>query len=241
MVLTKRQKDILYAIVTEFINTAEPVGSVLISQKYSIDASPATIRYEMVRLADEGFISKSYSSSGRIPTELGYKVYINELMDEEELHYLTEIKLRKKLVEIRHQKEKMIRALTNILSELTQYAGVVFTEDKIFYSGLYYLLDYPEFSDYKVFKNILIAFDDISTLSNVFYRNYTDGRVKVLFGSDINEKILQDCAIVFTEFNLYSGERAILACIGPKRMKFYRVIPLIRALKDIARSIVAGL
>lgn len=241
MVLTKRQKDILYAIVTEFINTAEPVGSVLISEKYDIDASPATIRYEMVRLADEGFISKSYSSSGRIPTELGYKVYINELMDEEELHYLTEIKLRKTLVEIRHQKEKLIKALTTIIADLTQYAGVVFTENKIFYSGLYNLLDYPEFSDYKVFKNILIAFDDMTVFCNVFNRNYTDGRVKVLFGGDLNEKILQDCAVVFTEFNLYGGERAILACVGPKRMKFYRAFPLIRALRDIARTIVAGL
>lgn len=240
MELTKRQKDILYAIVTEFIETALPVGSGLINDKYEIDASPATIRYEMVKLADEGYISKSHSSSGRIPTLLGYRFYLQDLMDEEEVNYLTEIELTRELSNVRFQRDRLIRGITSLLSDMTKYACVMITEDGIFYSGLYNLLDYPEFEDRNTFKNILLAFDDINTLGNVFGREYTDGRVKVLIGDELEEKILEDASIVFTEVNLYRGERAVLAVVGPKRLQFARVIPLIRITSDIVQKLMLG-
>jgi transcriptional regulator of heat shock response len=240
MELTKRQKDILYAIVTEFIDSALPVGSGLISDKYEIDASPATIRYEMVKLTDEGFISKSHSSSGRIPTLMGLRFYLQDLMDEEDVNYLTEIQLTRQLSEVRFQRDRLIRGITSLLADMTKYACVVITEDGIFYSGLYNLLDYPEFQDRIVFKNILLAFDDLNTLTNVFERGYTDGRVKVLIGDELEEKILEDASIVFTEINLYRGERAILSVIGPKRLQFSKVIPLIRMTQEIIQKIMVG-
>lgn len=240
MELTKRQKDILYAIVTEFIDSALPVGSGLISDKYEIDASPATIRYEMVKLADEGFISKSHSSSGRIPTLLGYRFYLQDLMSEEEVNYLTEIQLTRELANVRFQRDRLIRGITTLLADITKYAAVVLTEDGIFYSGLYNLLDYPEFADNAVFRNILLAFDDLNTLTNVFGREFTDGRVKVLIGDELDEKILEDCSIVFTEINLYRGERAVVAIVGPKRLQFATVIPLMRMTGDVIQKLMLG-
>lgn len=240
MELTKRQKDILYAIVTEFIETAMPVGSGLVSDKYDIDASPATIRYEMVRLADEGFISKSHSSSGRIPTLLGYRFYIKDLMNEEDVDYLTEIHLKRELAQVLFERERLIRELNVLLSEITKYASVTVTEDGIYYSGLYNLLDYPEFADKQVFKNILIAFDNFKTLSNVFGRECTDGKVKVLIGDELNEKILEECSIVFTEVNLYQGERVVISVIGPKRLNFPKVIPIVRLTRNIIERLMFG-
>jgi len=240
MELTKRQKDILYAIVTEFIESAIPVGSGLISDKYEIDASPATIRYEMVKLADEGYISKAHSSSGRIPTLLGYRLYLQDLMSEEEVNYLTEIQLTRELANVRFQRDRLIRGLTSTISEITKYACVVLTEDGIFYSGLYNLLDYPEFIENNKFRNILLAFDDLNTLSNVFGREFTDGRVKVLIGDELEERILRDCSIVFTEINLYRGERAVLAVVGPKRLHFSRVIPLMKLTTQIVQKLMLG-
>jgi len=240
MELTKRQKDILYAIVTEFIETAQPVGSGSISEKYDIDASPATIRYEMVHLANDGYLSKSHSSSGRIPTLMGYRYYIKDLMNEEDVHYLTEIRLNRELASLRFQRDKLIRGITTLLSNLTKYAAVVVTQDGIFYSGIYNLLDYPEFEDKNAFKNILMAFDDISTLTDVFARGYTDNRVKIIIGEEFEEHILRDCSIVFTEINLYNSERAILAVIGPKRMNFPQVLPIVRLSADVIDRLVLG-
>lgn len=240
MELTKRQKDILYAIITEFIDSAQPVGSGLISDKYEIDASPATIRYEMVRLSDEGFIEKEHSSSGRVPTIMGYRYYIRDLMDEEDVHYLTEIRLNRELSEVRFQRDKLIRGITTLLSDLTKYAAVIVTQDGIFYSGIYNLLDYPEFAEKNKFKNILIAFDDISTLMNIFSRGYTDNRVKVLIGEETDEPILKDCSIVFTEINLYRGERAVMAIVGPQRMNFSSVLPLMRMTVEVIDKLTLG-
>ncbi len=240
MELTKRQKDILFAIITEFIETALPVGSGLINEKYDIDASPATIRYEMVRLADEGYISKSHTSSGRIPTILGYRYYLQDLMNEEDVNYLTEIRLKRELAELRFHRDKLIRGITTLLADLTKYASVILLEDGIFYSGLYNLLDYPEFEDKTAFKNILLAFDDLGTLTNVFNRAYTDNRVKVIIGDEFDSHILQDCSIIFTEVNLYGGERGILAVIGPRRMNFSHVIPLIRTTSDVIDRLILG-
>jgi heat-inducible transcriptional repressor len=238
--LSKRQKDILYAIITEFIDSAMPVGSNLISEKYEIDASPATIRYEMVRLADEGFISKSHTSSGRIPTVMGYRYFINDLMNEESVHYLTEIRLNRELATLRFHRDKLIRGITTLLADITKYAAVVVTEEGLFYSGLYNLLDYPEFAERNSFKNILIAFDDIGTLTNVFSRGYTDNRVKVIIGDEFDQHMLQDCSIVFTEINLYHGERAIMAVIGPRRMDFPQVIPLMRTTAEVVDKLILG-
>lgn len=240
MELTKRQKDILYAIVTEFIETALPVGSNLISEKYDIEASPATIRYEMVRLADEGFIAKSHTSSGRIPTVLGYRFFIKDLMSEETIHYLTEIRMSRELSTLRFQREKLIRGMTSLLADISKYASVVVTEDGIYYSGLYNLLDYPEFEEKAAFKNILLAFDDLNTLTNVFSRHFTDNRVKVIIGDELESSILSDCSIVFTEINLFNNERAVLAIVGPKRMNFSSIIPLVRYASEVVEKLILG-
>lgn len=240
MHLTRRQKEILYAIVTEFIETAQPVGSGLISEKYEIDASPATIRYEMVRLADEGFIAKFHSSSGRIPTVMGYRYYLTDLMDEEDVNYLTEIKLQRELSNIRFQRDKLIRGVNTLLSELTHYASLVVTNDGIYYSGLYNLLEYPEFQDKDVFKNILIAFDDLGTLMKVFTNGHSTSRIRTIIGDEFDEPILKDCSVVFTNITLYNGEVAILAIVGPKRMHFSSVIPLVKLTSDIIDKLLIG-
>lgn len=240
MSITKRQRDILFAIVTEFIDSATPVGSTLISDKYNIKASPATIRYEMVRLADEGYISKQHNSSGRQPTNMGYRYYINDLMIENELNYLTEIQLKRNLVLVKFHRDKLIRGLISLLAELTKYAVVVVTEDGLFYSGLYNLLDYPEFQDRNKFKGILIAFDDLSHITNIFNKSYTDNRVKVIIGDEFENEFLNDCAIAFTEISLYRGEKAMLAIVGPKRMNYPHVLPLIRQTTEIVDRLILG-
>ncbi|MCX8034812.1 MAG: hypothetical protein N3A71_00790 [Candidatus Dojkabacteria bacterium] len=240
MDLTERQKAILYAIVTEFIETATPVGSNLISYKYNLDVSPATIRYEMVKLADEGYISKSHSSSGRIPTVLGYRKYISDLMLEEPIDYMTEILIARELQKHKINNKKLMRALCAVLADITKYASIVLSEEGIHYAGLYNLIDYQEFSDRDVFKNILISFDDYNMLSNVFNRNYTDSRVKVIIGEESNEKMLYECSIVYTELTLMAKERIVAAVLGPKRMHFRKVIPIMRSLQDVVNRIILG-
>lgn len=79
--LTDRQLKILYSIIDSFLNTAQPIGSRTLSKNYSIGVSPATIRNEMSDLEDMGFLTKSHVSSGRIPSDFAYRVFVDHILD----------------------------------------------------------------------------------------------------------------------------------------------------------------
>ena len=85
MELNERKMNILKAIVKDYIETAEAVGSRTISKKYNLGVSAATIRNEMADLEELGYLVQPYTSAGRIPTEKGYKLYVNSLMNTTEL------------------------------------------------------------------------------------------------------------------------------------------------------------
>src|SRR5512138_3326339 len=78
--LNTRQRDVLRAVVTDYVSTVEPVGSRTIARKYGFTLSPATIRTIMSELEEMGFLSQPHTSAGRIPTDLGYRVYVDNLM-----------------------------------------------------------------------------------------------------------------------------------------------------------------
>jgi len=94
--LTQRQIEILRAIIEEYINSAEPVGSETLEKKYNLSASPATIRNEMVRLSESGYLKKPHSSAGRVPTPMGMKFYVTQLMKEKVLSTVEEVALKEK-------------------------------------------------------------------------------------------------------------------------------------------------
>ena len=83
--LTTRQIQILKAIIEEYIETAAPVGSEMLDKKYNLGISPATIRNEMVRLTSLGYLKQPHTSAGRIPTSMGMKFYVDQLMEEKAL------------------------------------------------------------------------------------------------------------------------------------------------------------
>ena len=85
MELTPRKKKILAAVIEEYIRTAEPVGSKAIAAKGSLGCSPATIRNELAELVSRGYLEQPHTSAGRVPTPLGYRMYVNELMETQDL------------------------------------------------------------------------------------------------------------------------------------------------------------
>ena len=83
--LNDRKKRILQAIIDEYINSAEPVSSGSIVKKYGLDFSSATIRNEMAELESAGYLDKPHTSSGRVPSDKGYRFYVNELLKDDNL------------------------------------------------------------------------------------------------------------------------------------------------------------
>ena len=128
--LNDRKKEILQAIIEEYIQTAEPVSSNGIVQKYNLDYSSATVRNEMADLEKEGFLDKPHTSAGRVPSAKGYRFYVDELLKEdnislEEVVYLqsklqTKVKLRFKVLWRTFRRKKganIFKNLTNFKNE----------------------------------------------------------------------------------------------------------------------------
>lgn len=122
--LNDRKKKILQAIVDEYVDTAEPVSSGAITKKHGIDFSSATIRNEMAELEKEGYLDKVHTSSGRVPSAKGYRLYVDELLKEQNLS-IEETKYIRDKLEIKvNEIEELTKITTNTLSEITHYTTV---------------------------------------------------------------------------------------------------------------------
>lgn len=125
IMLTNRQLLILQVTVDDFIETAQPVGSRQLSKKEEVPFSPATIRNDMADLEDMGFLEKTHTSSGRVPSEKGYRYYVDNLLTPQ-LISKDEIKQIRSIFEERMvETEQIIRKSANILSELTNYTSIM--------------------------------------------------------------------------------------------------------------------
>lgn len=119
--LDDRKKKILQAVIDEYINTAEPVSSGTLVEKYGLDYSSATVRNELADLENKGYLDKPHTSAGRVPSEKGYRFYVDELLNEEDIS-LEEIKyISSKLESKVNEIEDLTKIATSTLSEITHY------------------------------------------------------------------------------------------------------------------------
>lgn len=127
--LTERQLLILQVTVDDFIQTAQPVGSRQLSKKEEMPYSPATIRNEMADLEDMGYLEKTHTSSGRVPSQKGYRYYVDHMLSPNQLTKMEITKLKSIFAERRVESEQLIRQSAEILAELTTYTTILLGED----------------------------------------------------------------------------------------------------------------
>ena len=123
--LTNRQLQILQVIVDDFVTSAQPVGSRQISKKESITFSPATIRNEMADLEELGFIEKTHTSSGRVPSEKGYRFYVDHILQPQNITDSEKRQIASLFQSHIMEAEQLIKQSATILSELTTYTAVL--------------------------------------------------------------------------------------------------------------------
>ena len=125
MNLSDRQLKILEAIINDYIQTAEPIGSRTIAKKYGMGISSATIRNEMSDLEDMGFITQPHTSSGRVPSEKGYRFYVDSMMPHVPLTSDESLLLQRMILSNISQVEYMMKETANALARLTRYPAIV--------------------------------------------------------------------------------------------------------------------
>ncbi len=125
--LSERERNILRLVVEEFVDTAGPVGSRSLAKDTNVDLSPASIRNTMADLEDMGYLDHPYTSAGRIPTRLGYRTFVDELMDTPELSEVEREVLKMKLARLVSDTDELLSESTRLLSKLTNLLGIALT------------------------------------------------------------------------------------------------------------------
>lgn len=230
MDLTPRQRELLKAIVELYVKSGDPVGSENIEKAYRLGVSPATIRNEMVRLTEQGYLKQPHTSAGRIPTSMGFRLYISDLMQEKELPVAAEVSIKEHLWQKRYEENRLLReAVQSLANRCQMLALAVSDENDLFYAGAANILDFPEFSDIDVARFVLSLFDEFPTLKQILGRAAGSGSVHVLFGEDLEYEDLTPTGFVFCRFEGPKDKAGgVIGVIGPARMNFPIVLPYVR-------------
>ncbi len=203
--MNARKKQILQAIIEEYIQTAEPVSSNAIVQKYNLDYSSATVRNEMASLEKEGFLDKPHTSAGRVPSAKGYRLYVDELLKEDNISLEEVVYIQSKLQTKVNQMEDLTRITTNTLSEITHYPTVSIGPDKhnqIIEDIKFVLLGTRTMmaiilTDSGIIKETIIKFDEdiseeqVNTLTYIF-NNKLKGKPLDIIDTSIEEYIVSE-------------------------------------------------
>jgi len=238
--LTDRQARILKSIIEEYIDTAVPVGSEKIEKKYSVGVSPATIRNEMVKLTEQGFLKKAHSSSGRIPTSTGLKYYVANLMKEQQMPLADEVAVKEKVWDYRHEPGKLLREMTRELAQRTKELAVATTDEgDIYTSGMAHILDAPEFFDIDLTKALLSCLDEAGFWRELLERSGEEGPIGILLGSDLREQLFEPCGFVYHRFEA-GPRKGVIGVVGPARLEFDRLFPTIKYFGQLIDEIFRG-
>ena len=228
--LTQRQIEILKSIIEEYIESAEAVGSETIEKKHNLSASPATIRNEMVKLSEYGYIKKLHTSAGRVPTAQGLKFYVKELMKEKELSTVEEVAIKEKTWDYREKMQRFLKEATKSLAARTNALAIATTNDgDIYCSGYANILEMPEFFDIDVTKTLLVALDEYDCFDNIFSGVSGDSTdIHVLIEDELGSGLQGPYGFIFTEYitSMKGGGR--VGVLGPARLAYTSIIPTVR-------------
>jgi len=238
--LTQRQIDILKSIIHEYSESAEPVGSEILEKKYKLGVSPATIRNEMVVLAKKGYIKKAHFSSGRIPSALGFRFYINKLMKEKELSTADEVAYKNSIWDDRTERHRLFSQATRVLAHRTGLLSVAATDaGDVYYAGLPNMYSMQEFIDRDLARHLMERLEEATYWARMLAR-LDKLQIDVYYqlgDEDLSDPLYESCASVLGEFN-GQNMKGIIGVIGPKRMDYDFVAPQIKYFSSLIEEIV---
>ena len=154
-VLDTRKCKVLEAIVDCYHRTAEPVSSRAIARHYGMGLSAATIRNTMADLEELGYVAQPHTSAGRIPTRLGYRVYVDRMMTTQELSPKEKQFIRERSASANHDFEENMEQTYKILSEISHYIGVVLSPE--LHENILHRLEFIPIDSEKVLAVLLMA------------------------------------------------------------------------------------
>ena len=234
MNLSKRQEEILFAIIEEYAEVATPVGSITLAKLFNV--SSATIRAEMARLEEYGLIAQPHTSAGRVPTDAGYRYYVNTLAEQPEHVSNVEqmfgarddkpLERSNRVLEVRiSSQERAIRGAVDSLVELTGNLGLATIGDQLYMSGIARLFTQPEFLDNQRVQAVAKLLDNLEP----WLREAAPGQpLNIFIGQENPIGKTSQVSLIISRFRSPYSDRSYIGVLGPTRQNYAKVMSLVR-------------
>jgi heat-inducible transcription repressor hrcA len=226
--MTERQQAILVAIIEQYAEIAAPVGSVTLAKLFGV--SSATIRSEMAKLEEMGFIEAPHTSAGRIPTDKGYRFYVNGITAAQMTELPSGIDSSTKVIEAHvnsnvDTSDKAIRRAVDGLVEMTGNFGFASFGSSLYMNGMTQLFSQPEFDDGDHVQAVAKLIDNIEPWLR---EAAPDEPLNVFIGSENPIGKSSGATLIISKFKSSSGGDNYIGVIGPTRQNYRRTMELVR-------------
>jgi transcriptional regulator of heat shock response len=233
-----RKELILGIIIKNYIDTAKPVSSFEIAEDFKIKVSTATIRNEMKELEEEDYIYQPYTSAGRVPTDKGYRYFVDTLMRERELNTNEQKALQTELLKLRAQNNRMAKNMAKMISLMSNnlaLSGIVDSES-VWDFGMSELLKNPEFKETDKVCQVAELLEHIDENIERLSEQTQKNKIEVFIGKENPLASAESCSMILSGIKFPSGEKGIIAVVGPKRMRYSKNISLVKYVKRLLGS-----
>lgn len=223
--MTDRQKQILCSIVEQYAEVASPVGSSLLAKVFNV--SSATIRAEMAELERLGFINQPHTSAGRVPTDKGYRFYVNSLADNprESTHERRAERALSARVQTGALPERAIRNAVDTLVELTHNLGLATIGNQLYMSGLSNLFGQPEFMQAGQVRQVAQLLDNLEPWLHEAAPNEP---LSVYIGRENPIGRSAGCSLIISRFRSPYSDTSYIGVLGPTRQSYRDVMQLVQ-------------
>jgi len=231
--MNDRQSSILAAVIEEYSKSGLPVSSQFLAREYFDDVSAATIRNDMGALEDEGLLFQPHTSAGRIPTDRGYRYFVETLMHDRELTKREQVSLQKELLELRAKNARLARTTAKLLAAVSGNIGIsgVVDAQEFYEFGFRRLLE--EENNRDELCRLAEALDYIDEKVDALLGDLESGETKIYIGSENPVREFGGYSMVVSPYESREGERGIVAVIGPKRMQYERNRSLVEYVRRV--------
>lgn len=244
MSITPRQTQILVAIIEQYAEVASPVGSVTLAKLFGV--SSATIRAEMSKLEDIGLIMQPHTSAGRIPTDKGYRFYVNRLTAQSENEQIllnannSKDSLRgfraiySRVAAQNDRADHAIRSAVDSLVELTGNLGLATIGDQLYMNGIYNLFSQPEFESGEAVQSVAQLLDNLEPWLREVAPNEP---LNVYIGSENPIGKSSGASLIISKFESPFSENSYIGVLGPTRQNYGKVVRLVQKTGEFLEEI----
>ena len=226
--MTERQKQILSAIIEQHAEIAAPIGSVMLAKLFGV--SSATIRSEMVRLEEMGLIAQPHTSAGRVPTDAGYRFYVNMLNETPTENLLPGFDRSARAIEARvstqsDHADRAIRSAVDSLVDLTHNLGIATIGDELYMNGIGNLFSQPEFASANHTQSVARLLDNLEPWLREAAPNEP---LNVYIGAENPIGKTSGVSLIISRYRSPYSDRSYIGVIGSTRQSYDKVMRLVR-------------